>query len=829
MAAKEGDDTALRYLRVLDLSTKWGMYASKVLADLGADVLKVEPPGGSSQRKRGPYFQSRPDLDRSLYFWYQNTGKRSAVYDLDQPAEQERLRALAAGADVLVEGYPVGYLEERGLGYARLRELNPGLVYVSITPFGQTGPYRDFEGDDIVAAAMGGLMYLGGSPEGPPLQPGGAGAAINVMQADAIAGLGAMLGLAIRDRTGFGQHVDVSMQEAIAFANENALGFYAVAHNMRHRTGNRTWSGSGPAAQRCRDGWIMGAANFATYDLLLALRDIDSDAVPDWMTRKWWDSTERIARAQTIGDVLEAFYLRHDGEELFEKCQARRIRLGPIRTAEQVAADRQFRDRGFWVEVDHPELNEKLIYPGAPYRFSLTPHRIAGRAPLLGEHNGQGWLCPERVSYPVPQPAGHEEYPMDPERPLADLLVVDFSWQAAAPLATKYLAALGATVVKLEFSGHPDFLRLAPAPRIPGNMSPEVSHIFANFNTNKLGFNVNLTRPEGRDLVRALVARADIVLDNYGVDPFPKWGMTYDDLVKIKPDLIMLRSSVMGRTGPCSDYSTTGNVIASFTGLNMMMGFEGEPPVGMGTAHPDYSSNPHHTAIALLVALHHRRRTGLGQYIDLSQAESTAAFWGHALMEFTVNGVNPPRLGNRSLWSAPHGAYRCAADGEDDDRWIAIACDDESQWRALAAELTPDLLDDPRFSRLEDRIANAQALDERVGEAARSRDAYELMSALQARGVPAGVVQNHRDLLERDPQLRERGYYVWLEHPALGRIPHDGLPLKLSETPGKIHSPAPLQGQHTDAVLRDFLHLGTADIEALHAAGIVERPGELHG
>jgi crotonobetainyl-CoA:carnitine CoA-transferase CaiB-like acyl-CoA transferase len=252
------------------------------------------------------------------------------------------------------------------------------------------------------------------------------------------------------------------------------------------------------------------------------------------------------------------------------------------------------------------------------------------------------------------------------------------------------------------------------------------------------------------------------------------------------------------------------------------MGFQDDPPVGMITAHPDFSSNPHHAAVAILAALHYRNRTGAGQYIDLSQMESSAAFWGHALMEYTVNGRNPPRIGNRSPWSAPHGAYRCAPQGEDDDRWIALACSSEEHWRGVVEVLGGEIAADERFRTMADRLANVDALDGTLSRACRDWDAYELMQALQANAVPAGVVQNQRDLLENDPQLKAHGFYVWLDHSELGRIPHDGIPCVLSDTPAQMRRPAPMLGEDTGQVLHELLEMPWEEIAELASKGVLD-------
>jgi benzylsuccinate CoA-transferase BbsF subunit len=396
--------------------------------------------------------------------------------------------------------------------------------------------------------------------------------------------------------------------------------------------------------------------------------------------------------------------------------------------------------------------------------------------------------------------------------------VVDFTWQAAGPIATRYLAAFGAQVIKVESRQHPDGLRTTPMPRPEGNWSVNVSGIFNNLNANKLSLAVNLNTGEGQDLIRRLVAIADVVIDNFGVDPFPRWGLTYPEVAAIRPDIIMLRSSVNGRTGSGKDYIGFGFTIGPASGINALMGFPEDPPVGTSTAHPDYSSNPHHAAIAILAALHYRHRTGRGQYIDLAQMESTVAFLGPAMTDYTVNRQVRERAGNRSPWAAPHGAYRCLGD----DRWIAIAVTTDEEWRGFCRVAGQSWTGDARFATATGRLAAVDELDRLVGAWTRDRVAEELMDALQAEGVPAGVVQNHDDLLHHDPHLRDRGYFVALDHPEAGRRIHDGVAARLSATPGSIRTPAPLLGEHNDFILGDLLGLSEDAINQLYLDGAIE-------
>lgn len=815
----------LRGLRVLDLSTRWGMYTSKLLADLGADVIKIEPPSGSEQRFIGPFV---PGLgtEGSVFFWYHNLNKRSITANLETNDGVRAVRDLAETADVLIEGYPVGHLEGLGLGYDDLRAINSGLIYASIAPFGQTGPRAGYAGDDIVAAAMGGLMNLCGMPESPPSQPGGAIGAQATALADTSAAFGVLAAVLARDATGRGQRVDVSMQEAVAIANENALGYYAVMGIVRPRVGlggiavsgpnagKLNTSGSSRSLRRSRDGWVYGSPTNAPYKVIRGWLDGEGITVPDWFTAEWWDTTDRFIRLEQLGDILDELFLRIDGEDLFHRAQEFRTPVAPVRNAEGVYADPQLAARDYWIDVYHPELGRPVRYPGAPYRLESGGWSIRQGVPKLGQHNagiaeGSPWR-EDRWAPPDKPKAGWHA-------PLAGVMVVDFSWQAAAPICTKYLAALGATVVKVESARHPDFLRTV-YPRPAGNTSINASHIFNNFNTDKLSLELDMTLESSQHVVRQLIAQADVVVDNFGMDPFPKWGLSIAEMRRMNPRLIIARSSVMGRTGPCKDYTGLGYTISALGGLDSFMGFPGDPPIGPCIAYPDYASNPLHLGVAILSALRRQRATGLGEYIDLSQTESSISFWGHAILPYSALGVSPEPMGNASPWASPHGAYRCRPTTQDEERWIAIACNTPEEWDGLARALSPSWLEEPKFSSSELRLEHRWELDAALSAACAARDAYELMEELQSAGVPAGVVQNHRDLLERDAHLRERGFYVWMEHPELGNIPHDGMPFRLSETPGEIRTPAPLLGEHTIEVLQEMVGLSDDELTDLVTA-----------
>lgn len=406
--------------------------------------------------------------------------------------------------------------------------------------------------------------------------------------------------------------------------------------------------------------------------------------------------------------------------------------------------------------------------------------------------------------------------------PLAGINVADFSWFGAGPICGQALAAYGATVVRVESESHVDGLRgIGPFP--PGKMGYNVSGYFNNFNANKLGITLNLNTEKGRELALRLVRWADVFLTNMTPRIIERWGLTYDELVKVRPDIIAAYQPMQGFDGPHRDFLGFGAVLGPITGFNHLTGFPNRAPSGLGTNYPDYVINPIHTLIAILAALRYRRRTGKGQRIELAQIESAVSALAPAVMDYTVNGRSQTRTGNRIAHAAPHGAFRCQSIkvqtpfGErDEDRWCVIACFNDDQWSALRRALDdPDWARDDGFATLAGRKQDEDELERRIEEWTAQRSPEEVMATLHPAGVPAAVVQNARDCLKNDSHLRERGYYVYLEHPEAGRTAYDGSGFRLSRTPARLERPAPCLGEHTQQVAKEILGLSDEEIADL--------------
>ncbi|MBI3954026.1 MAG: CoA transferase [Chloroflexi bacterium] len=387
---------ALEGLRVLDLAGPLGAYCGKLMAGLGADVIKVEPPEGDPMRRWPPFYHDRPHPERSLTFFHYHLNKRGITLSLEKPEGRDLFLKLAAKADFIVESFEPGYLESLGLGFQNLQQKSPGLTLVSITPFGQNGPYARYKGSDLVGLAMGGVLWLGGWRDRAPMA---LGASQGSVVASLFAANAAMLALNYRDLTGEGQHVDVSMQQCMAVDLETAMQNYDVHGAVIERGGyNYPLSPiQGPGMRRCypaSDGFVSilpAVQRIDEWETLLKWMDSEGMA-GDLMDPKWLDLLTVRREKEHFEQLFEAFTRSHTRQELFEAAHFRfptQVFLAPINTAEDIANDPHLEARGFFVEVNHPELGAALRYPGPPFRLSETPWQSHHRAPLLGEHNRQ--------------------------------------------------------------------------------------------------------------------------------------------------------------------------------------------------------------------------------------------------------------------------------------------------------------------------------------------------------------------------------------------------------------------------------------------------------
>lgn len=400
---------------------------------------------------------------------------------------------------------------------------------------------------------------------------------------------------------------------------------------------------------------------------------------------------------------------------------------------------------------------------------------------------------------------------------LEEVHVLDFAWVGVGPITTKYLADNGADVIRIESAARLDVLRLGP-PWKDAQPGINSSQFFASFNTSKKSVSLDLSNPKARSLALKLVPWADVVTESFTPKAMRNWGLDYEHLREVKPDIVMLSTCLQGQTGPNALYPGYGQLMAALCGFYHISGYGDDsapsPPYG---AYTDFIA-PRFAAALLLAALDYRRRTGRGQYIDMAQYEAALHFLAPAVIDYFATGRVLGRQANRSHQYAPHGAYRCR-DEDGNERWIAIAVANDDEWRSLLGVLG-DPVCDARFATMPDRLEHHDSLDQLIGGLVRDRVAAELTAQLQAAGVSAYPVQNCMDL-HQDENLASFDFWHWLEHKEMGSSPYEGLQHRLSRTPGELRTAAPVLGQHSDEVLSGVLGLSPEEIEQLKQERVI--------
>lgn len=398
--------------------------------------------------------------------------------------------------------------------------------------------------------------------------------------------------------------------------------------------------------------------------------------------------------------------------------------------------------------------------------------------------------------------------------PLEGIRVADFFWLIAGSATSRVLADFGADVIKIESLYRVDRIREGVQPPGPGSIN--TSGVFNDCNTNKRSVTLNMNHPRAVAIAKEIIRHSDVVTNNFTGDRMGRWGLGFEELRKVKPDIIVMNLPVMGSTGPQRNYGSYGNGVIAYGGLSWNMGFPGRPPTGLGPLYSDFAT-PYFGVSALMAALYHRERTGEGQFIDLSQVEAMVSMLGTDVLERTANGTLPPRPGNRARDCCPHGAYRCAGD----DRWCAISVASDEEWRRLCEVMArPGLAADERFATHEARKAHEDELDEQIAAWTRTRDPWQVMHQLQHAGVMAGVVEDLEDMVVRDPWLSTQHLQpVSREDEDLTFTTHAQPARMNGETP--VLRRAPHMGEHNEAVIKDLAGVSDEEYAELVADGVI--------
>lgn len=757
-------------VRVVDRTTDIaGPYCTKMLVDAGADVVKVEPAAGDPLRRwrSGGLFE------------YLNAGKRSITGDD---------RELVSVADILVSGEPVDT--------ANLWGANPALVVVTVTPFGCSGPWADRPATEFTLQAWCGSTGFRGLPDRPPLAAGGR---LGEWIAGTYAAAGALAALREAERSGHGEHVDVALLDCMSVTMAT---FPSVFYDLSGRPPAR---GTGrtievPSIEPTSDGFVAFTTNSAQqfHDFLLVIERPDLLDDPDLPF-----VTQRFKRRQEFLADVHEYTTKRASEEALEQAALFRVPAGPVLNGETVTRFDQFVERG----VYQPGPSGHFKQPRVPYRISGIEPRLPSPAPARPGTDTDAVEWPPRPRSAGSVPEG------DWARPLAGVRVIDLTAWWAGPSSPHLLGALGADVIKVESVTRPDLMRYASVKRPGDGAWWEWGPLFHAVNMGKRGITLDLTRPEGIEVLERLVRTADLLVENYTPRVMEQFGLDWPRIHEINPRLVMVRMPAFGLGGPWRDRTGFAQTMESMSGMAWVTGYPDGPPVLVRGACDPLAGM--HATVAALLAL----RLPGGRLVESVMVEAALNVAAEQVIEHDLTGTVLSREGNRGPVAAPQGVYRCAAGADSDDNWVAIAVAADEQWSSLCRVLGgPAWVADPELGTEAGRRNHHDRIDEWLAAACRPRGHDELVEQLAAAGVPAAVVIPARDL-PANPQLAHRGLFEIEDHPVTGRCAIPTVPFRFSRVGRWLDRASPTLGQHNDEVLGEVCAEG--EVAALRATGVI--------
>ena len=788
-----GRPPPLAGVRALDLSEGVaGPFCAKLLGDLGADVVKVERADtGDETRSVGPFPASAVDAatrrETSAAFFYLNTSKRSVILDPETAHRREQLEALVRRFDVVVAGETAESLDARGVGYDVLRQWNPAVILTTVSGFGSFGPHAAYESSHLVACAVGGWCHLCGLPQGEPLQVGGA---LSETLAGAFAAAATQLAVLGRTRHGQGDHIDVSVQQAVLAGAQMPTLLYEYRGIVPERY-SRIGAGAGacqmlPTAEGTigvnaltRPQWrelceFLGCAHIAEDPRLRTVSWIKPEGVED------------------IRSAFQAALADRTAVDLFHEAEQRRVPFGLVPDMAGMYELPPHRQRGFIVALEHPVAGTVEV-PGVPFHATRTQARPS-RPPLLGEHTEAVLAEAAKVAVPQARDVPDGDNPL----PLEGIRILDLSMFFAGPVCAQIAADAGAEVIKVESIQRIDGWRGSASSHVdPDLPSWESSPYFNWVNRNKRAITLNLKDPRGVAILKTLVEDADILIENYTPRVMTEFGLSYETLREINPRLVMISLSGFGADSPWRDYVAFGMSTEQMAGFTHLTGYAGGEPLFTGTTGGDLFAGVM-GANALFAAVNHRDRTGAGQHVDFSQVEACSLYVGDAMTAWSLAGVDPGRIGNGHHHYPLQGVFPCR-----DNRWIAITCKTPAQCSRLAELVgAADIAD------------GGTACHDAIKTWTAPQNHLALMADLQGAGIPAGAVMNGPDLLA-DPQLDARDGLLRQDRPGLGEKHYPAQPYRFRRARKPPNQRAPLLGEHSSEVLKERAHLTDDDIADL--------------
>ncbi len=813
----------LNGLPVLDLTDHRGQIGPWLLAELGAEVIRIEPPSGPPIDVDAPRHEGL-DLANAVY----TTG--STVVALDPASAQDRttLRELLGQAAVVIDSGPPRRLAAYGIDRAKLVEVNPMIVAVTVTPFGLDGPRADQPAAELTVAALGGPVRIQGAPDRPPLHH-------SVPQtwrhAGAEAAVATLVALARGAERGEPQFVDVSAQATMTWTMLNAMGAHGVQGFDFERTGaTLELTLSIPLRHPCADGHVVlvprGGNGALLTPWLIEEGIVDASwADEDWaeFDRRTIDGEETLVAYDELVAAMEALCARHTKRELLEQGRERGVTIAPINDVADLLAFEHLDARDFWRSAELEPADDggeataepSLRLPGAfytvdgerPERHRTVPRALDGPVSFSGE-------AIERATARLAGSGTGGDGAGD--RPFDGLVVADFSWIGVGPITAKCLADHGATVIRVESANRIDGLRVQP-PFADAEPGPNRSNFYGGFNTSKQSISLDLKNEGGLRVARRLIERADVVIDSFTPGSMARLGLGPDDIAAINPSAVTVTTSLLGSGGPFSTMAGYGYHAAAIAGFFGLVGWPDRAPDGPWLAYTDTVA-PRFLTSALLAALDHRARTGEAVHLEAAQLECALHFLAPELLGHQLDGSIPGRRGNRARGFAPQGVYPC----QGDDCWVAISVVDDEAWTRFRAALgNPGWAQGAVLDSVNGRINNHDAIDTAISAWTSERTEEEVEEELRAAGIAVGRVQRSRDLLV-DPQYRHRGFYHHLDHPEFGTVPYAGHQYRIE---GYDHGPraaAPGLGEHTFELLTDLLGYDVDEVAEIAATGCLE-------
>jgi crotonobetainyl-CoA:carnitine CoA-transferase CaiB-like acyl-CoA transferase len=791
-----------------------GQFAGKLLARFGADVILVEPPGGTPTRRLAPLGDQAGEGALSFLFWNLSEGKQSVVADLAAPGDRARFDDLCRSADVI--------LHDRSA--ALPADLPPSVITCEVSDFPADGPYAAWQGTEMIHQALAGVMFITGRPDREPLYGVGHRA---YYAAGVTAWVTTMAALIERQRSGAGQRTRATVFESVAAMAQNQVTQYSYNQTYQRRVPLPGFL----ALLRCADSWVVlfGLRNWPAICQAFGFPELAADP-------RFAAQADRRANWAAAIDLLQERAAGLRAADVVEQGQRLKVNIEEVSSLAGLAGSAQWQARGMTVPAAAPDGKPGRAL-GPVFRILGSEYPEGAPAPALGAADGRVSRRPPTAAPARTVPALAGVAPAGPAGadgpgrggpgqggPLAGIRVLDFTTAWAGPMTTRSLAFLGAQVIKIEPPARLDSWRGAVRGGVPerfpdldpGARPYNRSSLFNTQAHDKLSLALDLTRPGGRDVILGLARGADLVVANFSSGVLDRLGVGYAALSAVNPRVSVIEMPAFGAGGPAAGHVGMGITMEAATGMTGLMGYgDGRPAVTGGTYLDPVGGL--HGAAAALVALYQRELTGQGCRIEVAQTEAAAHWIGEFFLEQLRSGSSWVPHGNQVAYAAPHDAYPCAGA----DEWVAIAVRDDGEWQRLCAVIgRDDLAGSARYAAAAGRHEHQAELRPVISSWTQGRAKAEAAAALQAAGVPAAPVHNGRDIAG-DPALRAAGFMVSLEHPEAGRHDYPGLAFRLDRTPGRIRRPAPCFGEHNRFVLSELLGLDDAAIEALYAAGAV--------